>query len=189
MVWEPLGSTAAVSYTHILFMGKEETHVVYIKPRIYSSCKWNLKSMIIVSPDLIVKEKRKNNIAIETVTCTHLFLPASWGSAHGVVPPGLRAGSSLGSGMGRCYCGLPASAVLHWEEYDVHVDDGLFFFTPESTWDWFCVFVNMLLCLCSFFTGLQLRSTSKVPYVVPFMYLRYSFFVLFVTLKTKSAFL
>lgn len=48
------------------------------------------------------------------------------------------------------------------------------------------MFGNTLLYLCSLFTALRLHATSKLPYMVPFMYVRYSFFVLFVTLKTSS---
>lgn len=154
---------------------------MYIKPIIYSLYNWNLKIAIIVSPDVIVKEKRKNNIAINTVTCSHLFLPSPCGSA--MV---LRVGSvgwqqTLGSGGG----GLPVSGGLRWQRYVVHVDR-LFFFTPESTWGHFCVFDNTLLYLCFFSTGLQLNGTSKLPYVGPFRYVRYSFFVLFAALKTNS---
>lgn len=50
----------------------------------------------------------------------------------------------------------------------------------------FCMFGDTLLYLCSFFSGLQLHATSRLPDVVTLMYVRYRFFVLFVTLKTNS---
>lgn len=116
----------------MLFMGKEETHVVYIKPRIYSSYNWNLKSVIIVTPDLIIKEKKRIILPLRllyTRTCSSL-VPA-------VLPMVLRLGgcglaADLGVWWWECYCSLLASGVLRWEQYDVRVD-GFFFFTPEST--------------------------------------------------------
>lgn len=59
-----------------------------------------------------------------------------------------------GGGGGRCYGEVSAPGVFCQEEYDVHVDNFVFFLLG-STWSNFCMFSNMLLYLCSSFISLQ----------------------------------
>lgn len=49
--------------------------------------------------------------------------------------------------------------MVCWEEYDVYVD-GFFLLPLRSTCGVF-MFSNTLLCLCSFFIGLQLQVASE----------------------------
>lgn len=44
----------------------------------------------------------------------------------------------------------------------------------------------LMVSFYTFYTYMQLHATSKVPYVVLFMCVRYSYYVLFVILKTSS---
>lgn len=52
-----------------------------------------------------------------------------------------------------------ASGMVCWEEYEVYVDG--FFLLPLEPTCVFFMFSNTLLCLCSFFMGLQLQVASE----------------------------
>lgn len=85
------------------------------------------------------------------------FYPFSWCCAHSSV--GLRVGGFSLVLVLRSAGFYNKSGMVCWEEYEVYVD-GFFLLPLESTCGFF-MFSNTLLCLCSFFMGLQLQVASE----------------------------
>lgn len=88
------------------------------------------------------------------------FYPFFWCCAHSSV--GLRVGGFslvLVLRSAGFYNKSLASGMVCWEEYEVYVDG--FFLLPLEPTSGFFMFSNTLLCLCSFFMGLQLQVASE----------------------------